>query len=106
MNTEKPPLNDVRVRRALSMAIDREFLAEEIWGGTMLPGYSLVPPGINNYGEPAYLPYKDLSMFDREEQAAALLAEAGYGPDNPLRIELRYNTSENHRNTATAIADM
>ncbi|WGF87643.1 peptide ABC transporter substrate-binding protein [Marinivivus vitaminiproducens] len=106
VNTQKPPLDDVRVRRALSMAIDREFLAEEIWGGTMLPGYSLVPPGINNYGEPAYLDYKDLSMFDREERAAELLAEAGYGPDNPLRVEIRYNTSENHRNTSTAIASM
>ena len=51
-NTKKPPFDDARVRNALSMAIDREFLADKIWGGAMLPGYSLVPPGIDNYGPP------------------------------------------------------
>jgi oligopeptide transport system substrate-binding protein len=94
------------VRRALSMAIDRELISEDIWGGTMLPGYSLVPPGTNNYGEPAYADYKDTSMLDREDEAIRLLEEAGYGPDNPLKVEIRYNTSENHKATAVAIADM
>jgi oligopeptide transport system substrate-binding protein len=52
VNTAKAPFNDVRVRRALSMAIDREFIADQIWGQTMVPAYSFVPPGINNYREP------------------------------------------------------
>ena len=106
VNTTKPPFNDPRVRRALSMAIDREFLAEQIWGGTMVPAYSFVPPGTGNYGEPAYADYRDMSMIDREDAAAALLAKAGFGPDHPLDVEIRYNTSENHKNTALAIADM
>ncbi len=106
VNTTKPPFDDVRVRQALSMVIDREFLAEEIWAEAMVAGYSFVPPGIGNYGEPAFADVKDLPMFDREEQALALLEEAGYGPDNPLQVEIRYNTSENHQKTATAIADM
>ncbi len=106
VKSDKAPLSDPRVRRALSMAIDREFLADEIWGSTMVAGYSFVPPGIGNYGEPAFADYKDLSMIDREDQAVALLKEAGFGPDNPLKLEIRYNTSENHKNTALAIADM
>lgn len=106
VNTAKPPFDDPRVRRSLSMVIDREFLAEEIWGGTMVAGYSFVPPGTANYGDPAYADYRDMSMIDREDAAAALLAEAGFGPDHPLEIEIRYNTSENHKNTALAIADM
>ena len=53
MNTSKAPFNDVRVRQALSMVIDREFIAEQIWGQTMQPAYSFVPPGIGNYGDPA-----------------------------------------------------
>ena len=106
VKTDKEPLSDLRVRQALSMAIDREFLAEEIWGGTMVAGYSFVPPGIGNYDEPAYADYKDMSFIDREDKARALLAEAGYGDDNPLTVEIRYNTSENHKNTAVAIADM
>ncbi len=104
---DKAPFSDARVRHALSMAIDREYLADEIWGGTMLPAYSFVPPSINNYeGGPAYADYKDMSMLDREDKAKELLAEAGFDASNPLHVEISYNTSENHKNTAVAIADM
>jgi oligopeptide transport system substrate-binding protein len=105
VDMRRPPFDDVRVRRALSLAIDREFLAEEIIDG-FLPAYSFVPPGINNYEEPAYADFIDVSMLDREDEAAALLAEAGYGPDNPIQCEIRFNTSENHQQIAVAIADM
>ncbi|MEM7173044.1 MAG: peptide ABC transporter substrate-binding protein [Pseudomonadota bacterium] len=106
VKADKDPFQDPRVRRALSLLIDREFLAEEIWGGVMVPGYSFVPPGIGNYGEPAFADYKEASMFDREDEAIALLKEAGFDEGNPLEVEIRYNTSENHKNTAVAIADM
>ena len=105
VKADKEPFSDPRVRRAMSMAIDREFLGEDIWGGTMLPAYSFVPPGIGNYGEPAYADYKDMDQLDREDAAIALLKEAGFDESNPLKIEIRYNTSENHKNTAIAIAD-
>jgi oligopeptide transport system substrate-binding protein len=106
LNHEDEGLSNPDVRQALSMAIDREFLADEIWGSTMVAGYSFVPPGIGNYGEPAYADYKDMSMIDREDKAAELLKSAGYGPDHPLKLTINYNTSENHKNTAVAIADM
>lgn len=104
---DKEPFSDARVRHALSMAIDREYLADEIWGGSMLPAYSFVPPNIGNYeGGPAYADYKDMSMLDREDKAKELLEEAGFSEGNPLTVEISYNTSENHKNTAVAIADM
>ncbi len=107
LNTTHPPLDNVNVRQALSMAIDREFLAEEIFAGTMLPAYALVPPGISNYVEEGpTLPYANDSMLDREDKAIELMTEAGFGPDNPIELEISYNNSENHRNAATAIADM
>lgn len=106
VDMRQPPFDDIRVRRALSLAIDREFLGDEIMGGTFLAAYSFVPPGINNYTEPAYADFMDMSMLDREDEAVALLAEAGFGPDNPLPIEIRFNTSENHQQIAVAIADM
>jgi len=107
VNTKKAPFSDARVRMALSMVIDREFLAEQIWGGTMVPAYSFVPPGIGNYAEPAFANYKDMSPIEREDKAKALLKEAGYGPGGKkLEIEIRYNTSENHKNTSIAMADM
>jgi oligopeptide transport system substrate-binding protein len=105
-NTAKKPFSDPRVRLALSMVIDREFLAEQIWGGTMIPAWSLVPPGIGNYDAPAEMPAKAMSVIEREDKAKALLKEAGYGPGNPLKVQIRYNTSENHKNTSVALADM
>ena len=89
------------------MAIDREFLAERIWGGTMDPGYSFVPPGIESYGAPATVAWKDTDLFEREDEAKKLLAEAGFGPGGQkLEVEIRFTNSENHRATAVAIADM
>ena len=56
------------------------------------------------YGEPAFADYKDMSPIDREEKAKALLNEAGFGPGKPLKVEIRYNTSDNNKNTVVAIA--
>lgn len=105
VNTSKAPFNDVRVRTALSMAIDREFIADQIWGNTMVAGYSFVPPGIGNYGEPAYAPYRAQSIIEREDQAKALLKDAGFGPGKPLKVEIRYNMTDNNKNTVVAIAE-
>ena len=105
VKVQKEKLSDPRVRQALSMAIDRDFLAEEIWAETMLPGFSLVPPGINNYGEPVQPEWADTDLLDREDGARELLAEAGF-EEGELEVELLYNTSENNRNTMVAVADM
>ncbi len=94
------------VRQALSMAIDREYLVEEVTGAGEIAAYSFVPSGTGNYGEPAFADYADQPMADRMDAAAALLAEAGFGPDNPLQLEIRINTSTNHERTALAIAEM
>ena len=51
-------------------------------------------------------PGGDESQFQREDEAKALMKQAGYGPDHPLHLTLRFNQSENHRATAIAIADM
>jgi len=106
VDMRQPGFDDVRVRTALSMAIDREFLAEDIWANTMVPAYSLVPPGTNNYVEPPFLSFMNESILDREDMARELLAEAGFGPNNPLQVNIIHNAGENHANTATAIADM
>jgi oligopeptide transport system substrate-binding protein len=105
-NTSKKPFDDARVRQALSMSIDREFIAEDIWGGTMIPAYSFVPPGIGNYGKPAEADWKDKSPVDREDMAKKLLADAGFGPGKtPLTVQIRYNTTDNNRRTVVAIAN-
>lgn len=106
-DTRTEPFNDVRVRRALSMSVDRDFLGTDIFDGTKLPVYSLVPPGMENYGEPSKADFADMSQLDREDKAIELMKEAGYGEGGkPLNIEIRYNTNPNHERAATAVADM
>jgi oligopeptide transport system substrate-binding protein len=106
INTREPPFDDRRVREALAMAIDREAITDKVLRSGELPGYSFVPPGTGNYGEPAYVGWKDMAHDERLAQAKELLAEAGFGPDNPLQLTLRYNTSETHKKVAIAVAAM
>ncbi|PZM14144.1 peptide ABC transporter substrate-binding protein [Rhizobium tubonense] len=106
MNATKPPFNDKRVRQALSMAVNREVIGPKVLGTGELPDYSWVPPGTANYGEPAYVSWKDLPYPKKVEEAKKLLKEAGFGPDHPLHAQLRYNTNDNHKRIAAAIASM
>lgn len=100
VNTTKPPLDDVRVRRALSMSVDRVLLNETVLENIMAPAYFLTPPGTVGYEPPVTFGYDP-------EQARALLAEAGYpdGEGFPY-FEILYNTQENHRRIAVAIQEM
>jgi oligopeptide transport system substrate-binding protein len=105
-NLTKPPFKDnPGLREALSMAIDRDVLVEKITGRGEAPAYSWVPPGVDNY-EPRRLAFADMTQDERNARARRLVAEAGYGPDNPLQIELRYNTSDEHRRIALAVQAM
>ena len=73
LDTLNPPLNNLKLRQALSHAIDRETLTQNVMQGTMIPGYSMLPPDF-----PAYNPeLKEVQRFD-PELAKSLLAEAGY----------------------------
>jgi oligopeptide transport system substrate-binding protein len=106
INTSKAPFNDANVRMALSLAIDREFIADQVWAGTMVPAYGFVPPGISNYvAKPVELEFKSASPIDREDKAKALLKEAGFGPGKPLKVQIRFNQTDNNKATVVAIAD-
>jgi ABC-type oligopeptide transport system substrate-binding subunit len=105
MNTTKPPFNDKRVRLALTMAINREILVEKITAAGELPAYGFVPDDTANY-TPRRVPWRTMSQAEREAAAQKLMSEAGYGPNKPLRFELAYNTSENHKRIAVALAAM
>jgi len=106
VNTRKAPFSDVRVRQALSLVIDREYLADGLNGGTMSPAYSLCPPGLDNYRTPPETTGRLGLPIDHEETARRLLAEAGFGPDRPLHVEYRFNVSDNNRTVAVALAEM
>ncbi len=76
-----PPFDDARVRRAVAMALDREDLAGAVGPGFHVPT-GLLPPGIQGYSPESKILPEDL------DEARRLLAEAGYGPDRPLRFQL------------------
>jgi len=101
-NTRRPPLDDARVRRALSLAVDRELIAARVIGAGELPACTLVPPGLPGYESPEDA-LCGQRRSERLERARALLAQAGYGPDNPLRLEIRYNSGELHDRVAIAV---
>lgn len=105
-NLTQPPFKDnLKLRRALTMAIQREIIVEKVTRLGEQPAYSWVPPGVYNYG-PQVPEWASWPWEKRLAEAKRLYEEAGYGDKNPLRIELRYNTSENHKKIAVAIAAM
>ncbi|WP_458524894.1 peptide ABC transporter substrate-binding protein [Onishia taeanensis] len=96
---------DPRVREALSLAVRREVITDQILGTGEEPAYSFVPPDVAHYDGPE-LDFAEMSQEERLTRARALMQEAGYGTDNPLALRLRYNTSEDHRKVAIALAAM
>jgi len=104
-NTRRPPLDDPRVRRALSLAIDRDLIASRITGAGEQPACTLVPPVMPGYPSPPD-PACEARRRDRIERALALMDEAGFGPDRPLELEIRYNTGELHDRLAVAVGAM
>ena len=104
-NTRRQPFNDVRVRRALSMAVDREWIAKQMVDAGNVPAWGLLPPGLS--GGKSLLPeWASIPRAKRLEQAKRLLAQSGYGPGKPLRFEIRFNSSTEHRRAAVAMATM
>ena len=105
-NLTRPPFKDnLKLRQALSMAVDREILTEKISKAGEIPAYGWVPPGVSNYTSQA-LDYAKMTKAERIKKAKQLYQEAGYNQGNPLTVEIRYNTSEGHKKMAIAIAAM
>jgi oligopeptide transport system substrate-binding protein len=105
-NLRRAPFRDnPKLRRALSMVIDREMLVERVLRVGELPAYGWVPPGVDNYTSQSF-DYRGAPMAARIAEAQRLYAQAGYSRSRPLAFELRYNAGEVHTKLAVAIASM
>ncbi|MBU6953103.1 peptide ABC transporter substrate-binding protein [Hahella sp. HN01] len=104
-NLQEKPFDDVRVRKALSYAIDRDIIVKYITKGGQTPAYSITPPEVNGFHYVAPEISK-MTQAERDAEAVRLLNEAGYNKDNPLVFDLVYNTSEGHKSIAVAISQM
>ena len=99
-NVTKPPFDDARVRRAFTLAVNRQQIVERVAKGGQMPAGHLTPPDIAGFTATAQVPYDP-------DQARQLLAEAGYpaGKGFP-KVDLLFNTHEGHRQIAEAIQQM
>lgn len=103
-NLRKAPFNDARVRAAISMTADREFVTKEILKAGQQPAYSLVPPGIADYQSGAMATdFKGQSMEERLARAKKLLEEAGYGPEKPLKFTFSFRNSGDNPRVAPVV---
>ncbi|MDR1497247.1 MAG: peptide ABC transporter substrate-binding protein [Puniceicoccales bacterium] len=100
VNTRIPPLNDVRVRRALSLALRRSEITEHVMRAGEVPAFCLTPDGVSGYTCAAHLA-EDVA------EARRLLAEAGYpnGAGFPV-LNYLYNDHETSRLIAQALQEM
>jgi oligopeptide transport system substrate-binding protein len=106
-NNQKAPMNDVRVRRAFSQAIDRQSLIDNVLKGEQIPATSFAPPGIFGAPEPGTVGLG----YDPEAAKASLqeyLDENNMTVDdfNAMGVTLLHNTSESHAQIAAAIQQM
>jgi oligopeptide transport system substrate-binding protein len=100
INTTRKPLDDRRVRHALSLAIDRETIVKDVTGLGEMPAHTVVPPVLTEYSPPP-----SAIRFD-PETARKLLSEAGFpGGRGFPKIGILYNTNESHRKIADVISD-
>jgi oligopeptide transport system substrate-binding protein len=103
-NTRRKPYDDIRIRRALSLALDRETQTARVNRDGRLPAYTFVPPGIDNYTAPPAVEYARWPKDRRQAEARRLLAEAGYGPGNPLTFDYMHMTGRDARRDAVALS--
>lgn len=94
-----------KLRRALSLAINRQIIIDKIGKLNQIPAYGWVPPGTLNHQAPQ-LDIANWTQQEREAEAAKLYAQAGFSKDQPAEIEILYNTSEGHKKIAIAISQM
>ncbi|TLP65765.1 peptide ABC transporter substrate-binding protein [Parasedimentitalea maritima] len=96
---------DPRVRQALSLAVDRKIITEKILAGGQPEAYTFAPEATAGFTVPE-VEMSAMTQAERDSLAKELLAEAGYGPDNPLTFNMIYNTSESHKKIAVALGQM
>jgi oligopeptide transport system substrate-binding protein len=109
-NTQKEPFNNVNIRKAFSMSIDRQSLIDNVAKANQQPAYGLVPPSIAGPdGKMFREVYPDTAYSTENATEAKALLEKGMqelGLTEFPELTLLYNTSEGHKALAEAHVDM
>lgn len=105
-NVRRPPFDDARVRRALSLAVDRDALARQVRGGDAEPAWSFVTPTTSGYTPTRGPAWRDWPEAQRLQEARRLLSQAGFGSDRRLVLQLDFIAGTLERRDAVALAAM
>ena len=97
LNTANPMMKDVRVRKALSMVIDRDILAQKVTADGQEPAFGVTVKGVSGADTTTY-DWASWPMAKRVDEAKKLLAAAGVQPGTKMTFS--YNTSEYHKKMA------
>ena len=87
LNSGAAPLADPRLRRALALVVDQQMLTDKIVRGDQVPAWRFVPPLLPGYPDLSEN-FRAMPMAERLAEGRRLYAEAGYGPQKPLRLSL------------------
>ena len=104
-NLIKPPFDNIDLRRALTLAIDRELLQEKIVKGGAIPSYSYAGGFDPDYKGPQ-IAEATMTQAEREALAQELYAKAGFGPDNVLKVSITTTVAEDRTRLAQGVALM
>jgi oligopeptide transport system substrate-binding protein len=104
-DTGPEAFKDPNVRKALSFAVDRRIVTENIKAGGELEAYTFTPAATAGFEVPE-VEMAVMTQEERDARAKELMAEAGYGPDNPLTFQMMFNTDEAHQKIAVALSQM
>ncbi|GAS83060.1 peptide-binding protein [Paenibacillus amylolyticus] len=107
-NVNEAPFNNVKIRKAFAMSIQRQLIVDKVTQGGQIPAFGFVPPGIRGENGEFRDEHKDDYFTENVDEAKALLAEGmkEEGYTTLPAVTLIYNTSDGHAKIALAIADM
>jgi oligopeptide transport system substrate-binding protein len=105
-NMARPPFGDIRIRKAISLAIDREAIVNKVYRLGETPAYGMIPKGIANYPWSPSLDFAKTPYAERLVKAQRLMRAAGYGPQNRLALSFETIADPDSKRFAAAIQAM
>jgi oligopeptide transport system substrate-binding protein len=106
-NVTRKPLDDLRVRKALAEAVDRQAIERDVYGHVYGDeALTILPPGTANVDRSAQVPWATMTMEQRKADAKKLLAAAGFGPGHPLHLTYSYIQNPDIKKAAVAMQAM
>ncbi|WP_395710073.1 ABC transporter substrate-binding protein [Reyranella sp.] len=108
VNRDMPPFDDVRIRRAMALSLDRQAFIDILSEGEAQMGGAMLPPPSGVWGLPpdmleGIIGYGDVAKS--REEARELMRQAGYGPDKRLKIKVSTRNIATYRDPATILID-